>query len=284
MTQTQFQHRSSLTNSSKRFLSLPSALIIFNNAPRSLRATPPDYNDNHRRRPYRSEIYAFPIIRVIHIRAINYRPLIRCNKPSLLVPRLDYNSGRVFDHLVARKEREKGNASGASKYPGPVFIISRWRDTVSMQIFSVSFSFSIFFDNWKKFGIIKLVKKKNYSWKMLWALVLTLTLLDLKLQNFFDSNPLWIIKFENFKKFIWRGHQFSDPFRISVSKIFFRYHRVRKEGNNVFTSRQTFIASSFSLTLSGSPVYHLVPSFNTPRLRNSFCIYFSRLYIFRLDV
>ena len=136
MTQTQFQHRSSLTNSSKRFLSLPSALIIFNNAPRSLRATPPDYNDNHRRRPYRSEIYAFPIIRVIHIRAINYRPLIRCNKPSLLVPRLDYNSGRVFDHLVARKER-KGTLRGSRNILDS-FLSSR--DDVSMQIFSVFLS------------------------------------------------------------------------------------------------------------------------------------------------
>lgn len=69
--------------------------------------------------------YTFPIIRVIHIRAINYRSLIRCNEPSLLVPRLDYNSGRVFDHLVAGRERE-GTLRGSRvpKYPDSFLLFS----------------------------------------------------------------------------------------------------------------------------------------------------------------
>lgn len=87
--------------------------------------------------------YTFPIIRVIHIRAINYRSLIRCNEPSLLVPRLDYNSGRVFDHLVAGRERERGNASGVAcpEISGLVFIILDL--SVFLPLFSRNFAFTI---------------------------------------------------------------------------------------------------------------------------------------------
>lgn len=132
----------SLTNCSKR-----AALIIFNNAPGSLRPPPSAIIMiiiDAAIAPIDRK-YTFPIIRVIHIRAINYRSLIRCNEPSLLVPRLDYNSGRVFDHLVAgrERERERGNASGVAcpEISGLVFIILDL--SVFLPLFSRNFAFTI---------------------------------------------------------------------------------------------------------------------------------------------
>lgn len=61
----------------------------------------------------------------------------------MLVPRLDYNSGRVFDHLVAGRERERGNASGVAcpEISGLVFIILDL--SVFLPLFSRNFAFTI---------------------------------------------------------------------------------------------------------------------------------------------